>query len=243
MYSFRSRIRFSECGADGRLTVTGLLNYFQDCSTFQSEDLGIGIKPLRSRGTLWVVNSWQIDITRLPELGDEVETATLPYDIKGFFGKRNFFMKDHSGEFLAKADSLWTYISTKTGTPERIPEDILTGYRMEPRLDMDYQGRKISYPRDDSVGTDSGIIPVTEYLLDANRHVNNGKYAELAAGLVPESYRAKRIRVEYRKQAFLGDKILPRIFRIDDRIVVKLSDTEGEPYTIVEFSDFKQGAG
>ena len=104
MYSFASRIRFSECGAEGKLTVTSLLNYFQDCSTFQSEDLGIGVKPLHERGTLWVVNSWQIDIIKLPGLGDEVETGTIPYDIKGFFGKRNFFMKDENGEYLAKAD-------------------------------------------------------------------------------------------------------------------------------------------
>ncbi len=57
MYSFRSRIRYSECGADGRLTVTSLLNYFQDCSTFQSEDLGIGVKSLHEKGAMWVVNS------------------------------------------------------------------------------------------------------------------------------------------------------------------------------------------
>ena len=99
MYSFRSRVRFSECDTDGKLAFTALLNYFQDCSTQQSEDLGIGVKALHERGTMWVVNSWQIDILRHPKLGDEVETGTLPYDIRGFFGKRNFFMKDADGEF------------------------------------------------------------------------------------------------------------------------------------------------
>lgn len=234
MYSFRSRIRFSECGADGRLTLTSLLNYFQDCSTFQSEDLGIGIKPLRERGTLWVVNSWQIDMIRLPELGEEVETGTIPYEIKGFFGKRNFFMKDQAGEYLAKADSLWTYISTETGSPERIPGDILTGYRLEPRLEMEYQGRKIAVPGND--GEKCERIPVTEHLLDANHHVNNGKYVEVAASLVPETSAAKRIRVEYRKQAFFGESFFPRIFRANDRITVTLSDEQNNPYTVVEFS-------
>lgn len=236
MYSFRSRIRFSECGAKGELTVTSLLDYFQDCSTFQSEDLGIGIKPLRKRGALWVVNSWQIDILRFPELGEEVETGTIPYDIKGFFGKRNFYMKDALGNYLAKADSLWTYISAEAGMPERIPDDILNGYRMESKLDMEYQGRKISYPKDGSEGKEYSSIPITEYLLDANRHVNNGRYVELAAGLVPESWAAKRIRVEYRKQAFLGETIFPKLFRIDQRVVVKLSDKDDNPYTVVEFT-------
>mgnify|MGYP000603361539 CR=1 FL=1 len=34
-YSFTSRIRYSEIGEDGNLTLPGLINYFQDCSTFQ----------------------------------------------------------------------------------------------------------------------------------------------------------------------------------------------------------------
>ena len=236
MYSFESRIRFSECGADGCLTVTSLLNYFQDCSTFQSEDLGIGVKPLHERGTMWVVNSWQIDIIRLPELGDKVETGTIPYDIKGFFGKRNFFMKDKTGAFLAKADSLWTYISMETGTPERIPPDILEGYHMEPKLDMDYQGRKIAFPKDEGAGGDCPEIKITEHLLDANHHVNNGKYVELASHLVPEAANTGRLRVEYRKQAFSGEVIYPKIYRTNGRTVVKLSDEEGMPYTLVEFS-------
>ena len=41
MYTFDSRIRYSEVGEDKRLTLISLVDYFQDCSTFQSEDLGI----------------------------------------------------------------------------------------------------------------------------------------------------------------------------------------------------------
>ena len=46
MYSFNERIRYSELGENGELSLVGLLNLFQDCSTFQSEDLGLGIKYL-----------------------------------------------------------------------------------------------------------------------------------------------------------------------------------------------------
>ena len=108
MYSFDSRVRYSECDSEGRLAVTALLNYFQDCSTMQSEDLGVGVEALHRRGTMWVVNSWNIEIIRLPELSESIVAGTIPYEIRGFFGKRNFFMKDAAGEYLAKADSLWT---------------------------------------------------------------------------------------------------------------------------------------
>ena len=48
MYAFTSRIRFSETDAFGRLTPEKLIDYFQDCSTFQSEDYEIGVRHLYS---------------------------------------------------------------------------------------------------------------------------------------------------------------------------------------------------
>ena len=41
-YSFNSRVRYSETGEDGRLTLPGVLNYFQDCCTFHAESIGLG---------------------------------------------------------------------------------------------------------------------------------------------------------------------------------------------------------
>lgn len=39
MYSFKSKIRYSETDSRGRLSLEALLDYFQDCSAFQSEAL------------------------------------------------------------------------------------------------------------------------------------------------------------------------------------------------------------
>jgi hypothetical protein len=47
MYTFESRVRYSECASDARLSLLGLVNYLQDCSCFQSESLGIGIEDMR----------------------------------------------------------------------------------------------------------------------------------------------------------------------------------------------------
>ena len=34
VYDFTSRVRYSETDADAKLSLTGIMNYFQDCSTF-----------------------------------------------------------------------------------------------------------------------------------------------------------------------------------------------------------------
>ena len=102
MYVFDARIRYSEADCENRLTLEGLLNYFQDCSTFQSEDLGLGVKYLRKLGQVWALSSWQIDVERYPEIGERVKVGTLPYDFKGFIGFRNFWMEDEEGKKIEK---------------------------------------------------------------------------------------------------------------------------------------------
>ena len=42
-YRFESRIRYSEIGENGCLTLPGILDYFQDCCTFHSESIGQGM--------------------------------------------------------------------------------------------------------------------------------------------------------------------------------------------------------
>ena len=53
MYTFESRVRFSEADHTELLTLPGLVNYFQDCSTFQSEDIGYGVESLKKSGQAW----------------------------------------------------------------------------------------------------------------------------------------------------------------------------------------------
>ena len=83
MYVFESRVRYSEIGADGRLTTEKLIDYFQDCSTFQSEDLGAGVKYLRDKNLAWIIVYWRAEILRMPGLGEKIRVGTLPYEMNG----------------------------------------------------------------------------------------------------------------------------------------------------------------
>ena len=116
MYAFDSRIRYSETDSEGYLTLDALLNYFQDCSTFHSEDVGLGIGYMKEIGQVWVLSSWQIVVNRYPKLGEKVKIVTLPYELKVFLGYRNFAMLDEQGEYLAKANSLWSLLDVGTLT-------------------------------------------------------------------------------------------------------------------------------
>ena len=82
-YSFTSRIRYSEIGEDGNLTLPGLINYFQDCSTFQSEDIGVGLDVLSKKKKAWILTYWQIVIDHYPKMNDKIQVSTWASKFKG----------------------------------------------------------------------------------------------------------------------------------------------------------------
>ena len=46
-YEFEGRVRYSEIDHRGTMTLPALINYFQDCSTFHSEAVGLGMEHLK----------------------------------------------------------------------------------------------------------------------------------------------------------------------------------------------------
>lgn len=235
-YTFDGKIRYSETDSEGRLTLAALLNYFQDCSTFQSEMLGLGVKYMKEKHLVWVLSSWQIVVERYPMLCEDVQIGTFPYDFKSFLGSRNFFMKDKEGKYIAKANSLWSLLNTETMKPVAAPEDMVERYGLEPKLEMDYASRKINVPQG---GMQGDPIIVKKHHLDTNHHVNNGQYVTMAMDCLPEGFVGKcgvrQLRAEYKMQAFLGDKLYPYIVEAEDGMSVSLRSGEGKPYVNVEF--------
>lgn len=238
MYTFESRIRYSEIDSEGKLTMASLINYFQDCSTFQSEELGLGLAYMKKEHLVWVLSSWQIVVERYPGICEKVTIGTLPYEMKGFLGYRNFFMQDGNGQYIARANSLWSLLDTDTGRPRAVVEDMLRGYRLEEKLEMDYAPRKISIP---AGGRAREPLPVKKHHLDTNHHVNNQQFIGMAMEYLPEGFRVGQVRAEYKKQAFLDDVLRPLVAEEGSRIVVVLGDEAGKPYTIVEFTGRRDG--
>lgn len=244
MYYFNSRIRYSEINSQGFLSMEALMNYFQDCSTFQSEDSGIGLEYLEPQDLAWVVNSWQVDVSRYPKLGEKIIIGTIPYEIKGFIGCRNFFMDTENGERLAVANSVWALLNMKTGRPAKVTPEMVAGYPIGEKLPMDYLSRKISFPKEGDIRAAEEIL-IQPYHLDTNQHVNNNQYIGIGIDVVRSFENdsekmpvIKRLRAEYRMQAHLGDVLYPVCCTNidgDSKVdTVSLNDENGKAYCVVE---------
>ena len=231
MYTFESRVRYTELNhRTETLDFSSIINYFQDCSTFQSEDLNIGISYLQEHNRIWLMHSWQLIINRPVRLGENITIGTWAHGFKGFYGYRNFLMSDEKDEVTAYANSIWVYYDSSTGKPARVIDN--AGYTVEPPYPMDYAERKIELPDNFTVYPEFSVIKSN---IDSYNHVNNGQYIKMAEEFLPEDLAASEMRVEYKRQAVLGDVIIPKVAINDGSYLVVLSDTGQKPYAVVEF--------
>lgn len=233
MYQFESRVRYSECDARARITLPALVNYFQDCCTFQSEDLGVGVDYMNENQVAWMLSSWQIEVKRYPKMGEKITISTWPYAFKGFYGYRNFTICDEANNVIAYANSIWIFIDTKSARPKKVSDKMLSVYTFEEPYPMETSERKMKLPEEME---EKETFPVQKFHIDTNHHVNNEKYIEMALEYLIEADKIEGVRVEYKKAAVLGDMIYPYVGKNGEKLVVALSNEEKKPYAIVEFT-------
>ena len=237
MYTFDSRIRYSETDETGALSLLGVINYMQDCSTFQSEDIGLGVEYLEKKKRAWLLSSWRIVIDRYPVLGERIKIGTWATSSKGIYGYRDFVIMDQDGNYLVRAESIWFFCDTEKMVPVRVmPEDV-AAYGNEEALDLGKAPRKILIPEEYEEG-----IPVTiaTHHLDTNHHVNNAQYVDIARELVPSGTEIGEIRAEYRKAAVLGDEIVVKRAREGMSHLVSLCNANGDVFANVELKERTQ---
>lgn len=232
MYEFRTKVRYTELDEYGKLSMGSLVDLFQDTSTFQSEELQVGGGYLKEKGLAWMISFWQIIIDRAPVFMEDITVGTSPSGFTPAFGLRNFVILDQERNPLVRANSYWVLIDRESQRPIRIPKEETEPYLCEPPIEMDYAPRKLTVQEE---LTPLEPLNVQRHHLDTNLHVNNGQYIKIALERLPVDIDIAELRVEYRKQALLGDCIVPCVGESAERYVVELKDEQGQSYAIIAF--------
>ena len=232
------------------MTFLSMINYLQDASTFQCEELGIGVEFMRMRNKAWFLAAWNIFVPELPVFGADLVISTWPYQFKGIYGMRNFLITSPDGKPYVQADSLWFLMDYKLGRPVRpVPEEVEPLNRVcEPRLEgMPPMERKLELPAgalqaQDGQQTLTGFVtaadPVTvqQHHLDTNYHVNNAQYIAIARDAAEWEEKFSRLDAQYKKSAHLGDVIYPFVYRTENGCITDLRDAAGESYAIIRIT-------
>lgn len=234
MYCLEGRVRYSETDKTGKLTLPALINYLQDCCTFQSEDLKVGWKDYLSKHHLgWFLEHWEISLKgELPELGEKIYVKTWPYKFRGPFGYRQFTVENEEHQVLVEVDSLWFLVDLKEEKPVRITETLIQAFQLEEPLDREWEKKK---RREIEGQQEVFSTSVEKYQIDTNGHMNNEKYITLAEQALPEQKSWKSIYVEYKKAAKLNDNIVVTCAELEGGYQICLKNKEGNSYALAEW--------
>ena len=234
MYSFDSRVRYSECDENGMLALVPMMNYLQDCSTFHCEAVGRGLSELRHDHLGWFVTSWLIEIDSLPRFCDTITTSTWCYAIKRLQAERCFEIRGADGTTHVRADSQWYMYDFSKERVISVPQSESVFLEGDERpTGLPQVARRL---KPEGTGTPTSKIVVTEQHLDTNRHVNNAEYvrfALLAAGELGHAIDLARLEVQYRTMALLGDTLQPGVDGSGNDITVSINGEDGKPRAIV----------
>ena len=137
---------------------------------------------------------------------------------------------------LAWGNSNWVMMDTVRQRPTLVPEELIARYDLEEPYPMQYAARKITLPKE---GREEEPIEITRAYLDSNNHVNNAKYVQIAEDYLPDDFMIQELRVEYKRQALLGDLICPMTARTEDEWLIALNNEKGQPFAVVAFKENK----
>ena len=204
MYEMKIQVRYSEVDQSGVARLHQILEYFQDCGMFQSEELGLGVEEDQKNHRAWYLIAWNVKIIRHPKMSEHITVTTQAYKMRGFYGYRRYSILDEEGEAIVLAEAIWILMDTKKMLPMKVSKEIADIY-VEKDVDTTVRiNRKID---DNGEWKQQESIEVTKQYLDSNNHVNNTVYALWSEDVLSENVNVSEVRIDYRKAAMFKETI------------------------------------
>lgn len=166
-----------------KLKLSSLLFYAQEVAGKHSALLGADYDTLAQKKLFWAVTRHKVQITRLPTLGETITVETWPMPTTRVAFPRALAAYDAQGNELFRSISLWVLMDPEsramvlpgksgvdvggllTGTELSVPHSIV------PKALQNSTGRSVTYT-----------------CLDRNGHMNNTRYLDWVADLLPSAF-------------------------------------------------------
>ncbi|GHV74969.1 hypothetical protein AGMMS49940_22710 [Spirochaetia bacterium] len=239
MYQIKTQVFLSNSDMNGQLRFDAAMDMMQDCSVLWTESEGAFKKYLIDNNLIMILVNRQADVLRMPLYKERLTVETSIYECKGAFGMRNTVIYDDTHKPCLVSWATGAFVNSDTARPFRLPPEINDSVVLDPKIDMDYAGRRIDIPEASdilSVGEKLPSVSVTALEIDMNRHMNNGHYVKAAMRFLPDNFTISRFRIEYKKPAAKGDVLYPVIKSPGrEKIYILLTDETDSPYAVMEF--------
>lgn len=231
MFEYNTVVSYSKTDRNKQVPAYEILNYMQDCTTFHSETLGVGLQYMESIGKAWLLLAYHIEKNKPLVMGQKITVGTTPVDFQKVFGERQFYIKDENGDYLVKANSIWILMDMSDRKPIRIREEDTKMYPLARAFDDVSVSRRMTLSEEKERKPE---LKVLKTYIDNNGHVNNADYLRAAAEMLPSDYEWSDLQIIYQKEAREGDVIIPYIHNEKEGIGITFENNEGDIFTKIK---------
>lgn len=186
--SYSQSYTIHDCDVDrfGYLTPARMLFYAQDVAGQHCNDLALDYETLAARRLFWAVIRHRVQISRYPRSGETITVETWPMPTTRSAYPRSTVAYDQQGNELFRAISLWVLMNLDTRAM------VLPG-KSGVEVNGMLRGSELAAPGSlalsQAANDQHRQVAFTD--LDRNGHMNNCRYLEWVADLLPSAFHAK----------------------------------------------------
>src|SRR5512132_209710 len=129
IYARSFAVRDDVIDANDHVSNLAYLRWMQEVATEHSTAQGWPLERYVKEGAGWVVRSHSIEYLRPAFAGDAISIFTWVADFSRSTSRRKYlFYRAREEEVLAKAETLWVFVSLRSGAPARITEALRSAF-------------------------------------------------------------------------------------------------------------------
>ncbi len=123
---FRDELTVPESAIDenGHVNNVAFVQWMQDVAIRHFDAVG-GRAAMQAAGGAWVVRSHNVEYLLPAFAGEHLQVLTWVANFNRALSLRRYrFLRASDGKLLVRGETLWVFVSTRTGRPLRIPDDL-----------------------------------------------------------------------------------------------------------------------
>jgi len=174
-------VRFGEIDKSDRLTLSAVLQSFQEAAICHAENLGVGREDMARTGRVWILSRMSVLVERRPLYYETVTIRSWPRGGEKLFAMRNYDIRDKDNIPVVSARSAWLIVDIEKRRPLR-PQSIMDNLPQNEGLDVfppDAGGAAALAERSNLCLVSDTYAAERKALytdIDYNGHVNNVSY-------------------------------------------------------------------
>ncbi len=222
-----------------RASISTVISYILRIAGWDADAKGFGIGELNEENYTWVLSRFAVELSRLPQAGENIEITTWISNYSRLVTTRCFSISTPSGEELGGAVSQWCMLDLQA----RKAIDLTHLHKDYSDYVLSEYAEPIPRPRRITTATPSSSYTHRAAYsdIDFNGHVNSLRYIDLMLNAMPiellKQNRPLRVDLQYIKECYYGDMLSVNCAQDGDTSSVEIlrNDTESAVKCMVEW--------